>query len=78
MLQCGPKLRESFEKVVTGRLATSATIQKYRIFHEAYMTISTINKFIQLIADAFGALGADVSMHEIERLAMLVHSAMEN
>jgi hypothetical protein len=42
------------------------------------MTISTINKFIQLLADAFGALRADVSMHEIERLAMLVHSAMEN
>jgi len=42
------------------------------------MTISTINRFIQLLADAFGALGADVSMHEIERLAMLVHSAMEN
>ena len=42
------------------------------------MNISTINRFIQLLADAFRALRADVSMHEIERLAMLVHSAMEN
>jgi hypothetical protein len=42
------------------------------------MTIATINRFIQLLADAFGALRADVSMHEIERMAMLAHSAMEN
>jgi hypothetical protein len=42
------------------------------------MTISTINRFIQLLADAFAALQADVSMHEIERQAMLAHSAMEN
>ena len=42
------------------------------------MTIATINRFIQLLADAFGALRTDVSMQEIERLAMLVHSAMEN
>ena len=42
------------------------------------MTIAAINRFIQLLADAFGALRAEVSMHEIERLAMLVHSAMEN
>jgi hypothetical protein len=42
------------------------------------MTIATINRFIQLLADAFGALHAEVSMHEIERQAMLVHSAMEN
>jgi len=42
------------------------------------MTIATINRFIQLFADAFGALHTDVTMHEIERMAMLVHSAMEN
>jgi hypothetical protein len=42
------------------------------------MIIANINRFIQLFADAFGALHTDVSMHEIEHLAMLVHSAMEN
>lgn len=42
------------------------------------MTVATINRFIQILADAFGALSAKVSMHEIERMAMLVHSAMEN
>jgi hypothetical protein len=42
------------------------------------MTIATINRFIQLFADAFGALRTEVSMHEIEHLAMLAHSAMEN
>jgi hypothetical protein len=42
------------------------------------MTIATINRFIQLFDDAFGALRVEVSMPEIERMAMLVHSAMEN
>ena len=42
------------------------------------MNGSTINRFILLLSDAFGTLRTDVSMHEIERMAMLVHSAMEN
>jgi len=42
------------------------------------MTIATINRFIQLFADAFQALGAKASMREIESLAMVVHGAMES
>ncbi len=42
------------------------------------MTIATINRFIQLFADAFRALPAAVPMQDIERLAMFVHGAMEN
>src|SRR5476651_2628561 len=42
------------------------------------MTIATINRYIQLLADSFDTLRADVSMQEIERMAMLAHSAMEN
>lgn len=42
------------------------------------MTIATINRYIQHFSDAFAALGADVPMHEVERLAMIVHSSMEN
>ncbi|HEX4348854.1 MAG TPA: hypothetical protein VH251_00630 [Verrucomicrobiae bacterium] len=41
------------------------------------MTTATINRFIKLFADAFESLGAKVSMHEIESLAMMVHNAME-
>ncbi len=41
------------------------------------MTIATINRYIKLFADAFETLGAKVSMHEIESLAMVVHNAME-
>jgi hypothetical protein len=42
------------------------------------MMIATINRFIKLFADAFAELGAEVPMDQIERLAMVVHSAMES
>jgi hypothetical protein len=42
------------------------------------MTIATINRYIQHFSDALAALGADVPMHEVERLAMIVHGSMEN
>ena len=41
------------------------------------MSIATINRFIQLFDDAFRALGSPVAMPEVERLAMLVHSSMD-
>lgn len=42
------------------------------------MTISTINRFIGLFADAFAALGKPVPMADVERLAMGVHCDMEH
>lgn len=42
------------------------------------MAISTINRFISVFNAAFQALPAQVSMVETERLAMLVHHAMES
>jgi len=42
------------------------------------MTVANINRFIQLFADALAALGAKVSMREIESLAIMVHGAMES
>ncbi len=42
------------------------------------MSMATINRFIHLFSDAFEALPVEVPMHEVERLAMIVHSAMEN
>jgi hypothetical protein len=41
------------------------------------MTVATINRFIRLFADAFEALSAEVSIVEIERLAMLIHHSMD-
>ncbi len=41
------------------------------------MAIANINRFIQLFSDAFKALRVEVSMHEIEQLAMFVHSSMD-
>lgn len=42
------------------------------------MTISIINRYIQYFSESFLALRADVPIHEVERLAMIVHSSMEN
>ncbi|MES2583713.1 MAG: hypothetical protein V4627_13420 [Pseudomonadota bacterium] len=42
------------------------------------MAISTINRFISLFDTAFRALPTTVSMADTERLAMLVHHAMES
>ena len=42
------------------------------------MTIATINRFIQIFDRTFKALPTRVPMCDIERLAMIVHSAMEN
>ncbi|MES2948442.1 MAG: hypothetical protein V4858_07865 [Pseudomonadota bacterium] len=42
------------------------------------MAISTINRFISVLDTAFQALPVTVSMVETERLAMLVHHAMES
>ena len=42
------------------------------------MTFSTINRLITIFETAFHSLGAQVSMAESERLAMLVHHAMES
>jgi hypothetical protein len=42
------------------------------------MTIANINRFIKLFADAFAALGSHAPIHEVERMAMIAHSAMEN
>jgi hypothetical protein len=42
------------------------------------MTISTINRFIRLFADAFADLGIAVPMADIERFAMGVHCDMEH
>ncbi len=42
------------------------------------MTISTINRFIRLFADAFAELGIAVPMADIERFAMGVHCDMEH
>ncbi len=42
------------------------------------MTIAIINRYIQYFADSLSALNAKAPMPEIERLAMIVHSAMEN
>ena len=42
------------------------------------VAISTINRFITVIDTAFQALPVNVSMVETERLATLVHSAMES
>jgi hypothetical protein len=42
------------------------------------MAISTINRFVSLFDTAFRALPATVSMADTERLAMLVHHAMES
>lgn len=41
------------------------------------MSIANINRFIRLFDDAFRALGSPVAMPEVERLAMLVHSSMD-
>lgn len=43
----------------------------------SYMSIATINRFIQLFDDAFQRLGSPVAMPDVERLAMLVHSSMD-
>ncbi|MCX7206886.1 MAG: hypothetical protein NT086_13070 [Proteobacteria bacterium] len=42
------------------------------------MSTAKINRFIQLLSDAFSQLEADVPMPDIEYLAMLIHRAMEN
>ena len=42
------------------------------------MAISKINRFIALFDTAFRALPAPVSMADTERLALLVHHAMES
>ncbi len=42
------------------------------------MAMSTINRFISLFDTAFRALPANVSMADTERLALLVHHAMES
>lgn len=42
-----------------------------------YMSIATINRFIRLFDDAFRGLGRPVAMPDVERLAMLVHSSMD-
>ncbi len=41
------------------------------------MTIATINRFIRLFDEAFQALPSQVAMPDVERLAMLVHSSMD-
>lgn len=41
------------------------------------MSIATINRFIRLFDDAFQTLGSPVAMPDVERLAMLVHSSMD-
>lgn len=45
---------------------------------EYFLRMATINRFIYLFAGAFEAMRASVPIHEVERLAMIVHSAMEN
>ena len=42
------------------------------------MAMSTINRFISLFDTAFRALPVNVSMADTERLALLVHHAMES
>ncbi|STQ91914.1 hypothetical protein [Iodobacter fluviatilis] len=42
------------------------------------MSTAKINRFIQIFSDAFTRLDADVPMPHIERLAILIHRAMEN
>ncbi|AZN38010.1 hypothetical protein [Iodobacter ciconiae] len=42
------------------------------------MSTAKINRFIQIFNDAFTQLAADIPMPHIERLAILVHRAMEN
>ncbi len=42
------------------------------------MAYSTVNRFITLFHDAFGAMGLPVGMAEAERLGILVHRAMES
>jgi len=41
------------------------------------MTVSTINRFINLFAEAFGQLSVKVPMPAVEQLAMVVHNAMD-
>lgn len=43
-----------------------------------HMAISTINRFVSLFDTAFRGLPASVSMADTERLALLVHQAMES
>lgn len=42
------------------------------------MAVSTINRLITVFDTAFRALAVDISMAETERLAMLIHHAMES
>lgn len=42
------------------------------------MATANINRFVQHLHSAFEALGAAVPMSQVEHLAVLVHSAMEN
>ncbi len=42
------------------------------------MSISIINRYVQLLADAFHALGEPIDLTELELLATIVHNAMEN
>lgn len=41
------------------------------------MALANINRFIQLFSQAFREMGIDVPMHEVEQLAMFVHSSMD-
>ena len=42
------------------------------------MTIATINRFISLFSDAFAALSVKVPVTDVERMAMLIHHAMDH
>lgn len=42
------------------------------------MTVANINRYIKFLSDAFITLNTNVPMRDIERMAMIAHSAMEN
>lgn len=46
--------------------------------HGDAMKIANINRFIQLMHSALDALQAQISMQQIEQMAMVVHSSMES
>jgi hypothetical protein len=41
------------------------------------MSIATVNRFIRLLNESLEALSACVPIHEVERLAMLIHQSMD-
>lgn len=42
------------------------------------MSTANINRYIKYLSDAFNTLNSNVPMRDVERMAMIAHSAMEN